>query len=293
MFPAITNLLIKKTILALKKQTSDSSDQFNISIEEIINEDILLEEISPNDLRPEDIRPEDIPVVISNSFDLIKKLEIKIEQAEEAAENAKGRATSAWSENAGLFNRKNAVEALQDSGRDTASALVDGIEAQRLSFELHGQLAEITKYLFALGVGSIALNRSIVRELELKLTGASKEKLSELAKLEIISVIRQLKAQEDMMSKQEKMNNILKEHNDEINKLVKKDDDLFTKLDKIVETQNVITEELNGLFKYVDNQNAVLNDLKSVISKKLTFAYIIGGVGIFMGIIAVLMTLLS
>ena len=278
-------------------------------------------QVEPLSVNLEDIGPEDIPNVIGKSFDLIKALESQIKQASSSAESAKDKASSAWDEDAGFFNRKNAIEALQSSGRDTTTALVDGIEAQKLSFQLHGQLAEVTKYLFALGVGSIALNRSVVRELEAKLSGASQEELSTLARTEVISVIRQLKAQEDIMSKQEKMNRILKEHDNEMTGLIESREKFDEKLDKQIKTIKLLNSEskeqvkiikrfeeelkiqseicdfqskqLNGLLMHFEDQKQSYNTLKGVLSKKIIIAYVISSIGTLIGITGILLYLLT
>ena len=52
----------------------------------------------------------------------------------------------------------------------------------------------------------------MVRELELRLSGASKEQLSDLARQEVASVVRQLKEQEDLFQKQEQMKKGIKRH---------------------------------------------------------------------------------
>ena len=181
--------------------------------------DSIVDSAEVLDLNIDNIRPDDIPVFISESFDLLNDLDNRIKQASTSAENAQNIASSAYSKDTGIWNRKDAIEALQVSGQDTASALGDIVDAQKLLFELHGKTAKVIKCLFALGVRSIALNRSVVRELEARLSGASKEKLSDLAKAEIFSVIRQLKAQEDIMLKQDSMNGVLKEHDDKIHLL--------------------------------------------------------------------------
>ena len=79
-----------------------------------------------------------------------------------------------------------------------AQAIVMGAKAQKVAFEFQTKLAEITKFLFNLGISNIVYNRMVVRELELRLSGASKEKISELARKELTTVVKQLKDQEDM-----------------------------------------------------------------------------------------------
>lgn len=61
-----------------------------------------------------------------------------------------------------------------------------------------------------------------MRELELKLKGASEEELDELARREIISVVKQLKAQEDIMKKQSDLSDKVRIHESRINELTDK-----------------------------------------------------------------------
>ena len=158
------------------------------------------------------VQEKDVPTIISQQFDLIKKLDSKVRNAVEKAERAKSSAEYAGSMSTGLFQKKKAIDALQDSNEDMAYAVEALSDAQQIQFEFQTKLAEITKYLFMLGVTNIAMNRSVVRELELKLKGASRSKLSELAKSEVLGVVKQLKAQEDIMIKQEKLEETVKAH---------------------------------------------------------------------------------
>ncbi|WP_132470456.1 hypothetical protein [Novosphingobium sp. ST904] len=101
-----------------------------------------------------------------------------------------------------------------------------GTHAQKISFDFQARLAEVTKYLFKLGVGNIAATRIVVRELEMRLHGASDEELSDLARQEVLSVIRQLKEQEDLLWKQKKMNEVLREHDMKIDRMLGCVDDM-------------------------------------------------------------------
>lgn len=140
--------------------------------------------------------------IISTQFDKLRELEDNVQNAFNLAVQAKEKAENA-KVSAGLFKKKAAIEALQEAADGSASALITMAEAQKLSFEYQTQLAKITKYLFGLGVCNIAMNRCVVKELELRLKGAAEEDISELAKQELKNVILQLKSQEDMMKKQE------------------------------------------------------------------------------------------
>ena len=142
----------------------------------------------------------DFPELISQ-LGYLKSLEKKTNAAQIAAENAKISAQESKNLPAGWFKKQDAIEALQKSGVEIAKAVDLQSEAQKLSFQFQQKLAEVSKYLFGLGVSNIANNRFVVRELELRLKNASEEELSELAKQELLTVIRQLKAQEDVVKK--------------------------------------------------------------------------------------------
>ena len=76
----------------------------------------------------------------------------------------------------------------------------NGAKHRRYHSNIRRNWSEITEiYLFGLGVSNLAMNRSVVRGVEMRLKGASEEELDELARQEILGVVRQLKAQEDIM----------------------------------------------------------------------------------------------
>ena len=153
-----------------------------------------------------------VPSIIQEQFNGLKVLKQNVSEAAKKAEEAKGSAKLAKEKSAGLFHKKDAIESLQEATVDLADAQISAAQAQEVSFEYQQKIAEITKYLFALGVSNIAMNRSVVRELELKLKGASEEELDEFARQEIIAVVKQLKAQEDIMKKQSDLAEKVKAH---------------------------------------------------------------------------------
>ena len=142
-----------------------------------------------------------VPDFIHDRFEKVEELKKNVDKASKKAKLAKESAEVAMEHSAGLFQKKGAIEALQTVTHDLAEAQISAAQAQELSFEYHQKVAELTTFLFKLGVSSIAANRSVVRTLELKLMGASQEKLDEYARQEIAEVVRQLKEQEDLMRK--------------------------------------------------------------------------------------------
>jgi hypothetical protein len=170
-----------------------------------------------------------LPELIQGQISKLKELDTNVQKALKAATHA-GECAKLASEKSAEWtffgdNKKDAIEGLQKAGMAVSEALQASAEAQTLSFELQTRFANVTKHLFALGVSNIAANRAVVRELELRLAGASEEELSELARHEITSVILQLKEQEDLLRKQEQMQEGLKSHDFKIRHLLGRADD--------------------------------------------------------------------
>ena len=163
-----------------------------------------------------------LPSVISQQFSKISTLEAKVKKAKESASTVKRKADNASNYSA-FWRKKAAIEALQDATVEIAKSEGDIIDAMNVSFEYQQQLGQITQYLFMLGVSNIAATRTVIQQLRLELQKAPKQKMSDLARNEIMAVIRQLEAQEDMAAKQEKQAETLKKHKSLIAEGVEKD----------------------------------------------------------------------
>lgn len=174
-------------------------------------------------LLPMDVSIEQLPEVINIAFSQIKKFD---ENIKSSSESAKFLANSAKQKKAGwsLFggDKKEAIEALQLAVKCQSDVLDDSIEAIKNLFENQEKFAKCISYLYGLGVTSIAANRTVLRELELKLRDASEKELSELARQEIEVVILQLRAQENIQNKIDRNERILREHRNELNMLNEK-----------------------------------------------------------------------
>lgn len=182
-----------------------------------------------------DISNRNLPRLIEEQINKLKELDKSINEAMMAAEKATESARSADAMSAGWGKKKAAIEELQSSVVDLADAIQAGVGAQQLSFEYHTKITEITKYLFSLGVSNIATNRFVVRELEMRLKGASQEELSLLARQELMMVVKQLKDQEDILKKQDDFSKAVKALNEENKKLdeeIRAQAELFNQYEK-------------------------------------------------------------
>lgn len=164
-----------------------------------------------------------LPQVIAQQIVSLQELETEVTRAMQGAQSAQRSADSAYKQSTGFGHKKAAIESLQTATTDLAQAQITLAEAQKVSFEYQEKLSQVTKYLFGLGVTSLANNRTVVRQLELQLKGESKHKLGELAQQEICSVLKQLKAQEDIMQKQEQLTQKAKELTADIKATQQKD----------------------------------------------------------------------
>lgn len=203
-------------------------------------------------LTQQEISIEQLPTIIGNTFKNIDEVDRKISNAVSKANKAKDLADIASQKKTGWSffgsDKKEAIEALQTAAISQANALSDSVDANKELFENQKKLSDALRYLFGLGVANIAANRTVVRELELKLQNASKEELSELARQEITNVILQLRAQEDMQYKLENHEELLRNHKGEI--------------DKILDEINTFEERCKQILDYTETLQ------KDVITKK-------------------------
>ena len=165
-------------------------------------------------LNVEAVTEDRLPAIIKTEVEGLSEYRKKKEEAREKAEVAKSLADKMQGVKA--FKTKAAVEELQEAAKAFGEAQVLTAEAQEKSFEYQEKLASASKYLFALGVTNMSMNRSVVRELRATLEGADSSNLDDLAQQEIENVISQLLAQEDIMSKQEKMADTIDAIDDEV-----------------------------------------------------------------------------
>lgn len=158
-----------------------------------------------------------LPSIIAEQMDKLKEVEENINKAVNTALEAKQKAENA-KVSAGFFKKKQAIELLQDAAQGLAEAQISATDAQKILFEYQKELTKITKYLFGLGISNISTNRIIVKELQQKLQGASDEEISEMAKQELISIVTQLKAQEDVYNRLDNLSENCKDHEKRIKK---------------------------------------------------------------------------
>lgn len=168
------------------------------------------------------IRVSDFPHILTQQVSLIIENSEKIVEAGDKAKKAKAAAEKAKNEKVKWYNKTASIEALQEALEPIIDALDGQTDiADSLSKSIRA-ISDATSFLFVLGVSNMAANRMVIRELELKLSDASKEQLSALAQLELQNVLYQLKAQEDTFLRIEKLEEKTKSWTKKTDKLLKR-----------------------------------------------------------------------
>ena len=230
-----------------------------------------------NNLLQQNISIEQLPTIIGDTYKNITEVDRKISNAVSKADEAKTLADIASKKEAGWSffggDKKEAIEALQSAAISQANALSDSVDANKQLFENQKKMSDALRYLFGLGVANMAANRTVVRELELKLQNASKEELSELARQEITNVILQLRAQEDMQYKLEKHNRILREHKGEIDKILGEINSFEERCKVILERTETLQDDVNKKEKELadrfDDEKRHIHDEVNLLTKNL------------------------
>ena len=211
-----------------------------------------------------------LPEIITTQIDTISVLEKKIKACDDSANNAMNYVSEKMHryEDKGKWifkhrsgNSKDVIADTQTAIDNLAKAQHVTVDALRQSFEFQRKLAEVSKYLFELGCANITVNRITVKAIEAKLKGASKKDISELARQEMLAVVKQLKEQEDILKKQEDLNAKVKSNFERLNEK-----------DRIDAQQSQRLEELSALLGNKDSidkrQEEAISGLKSELKEK-------------------------
>lgn len=142
--------------------------------------------------------------VITGHFQYLHKLDHKVRESVQRAEEARERAIVANHVVVGPFyNKERAIECLQEAVKDLAKAQQSAAEAQKLSFEYQQRLAEAVHQCFMMSVQDIAITRATINKLEELLKCEEKEGASDLLQTEVKKLISQLVAREDLLNRLE------------------------------------------------------------------------------------------
>lgn len=231
------------------------------------NGTIVLEPKESLAINSSDVNEQDLPMLIETQIGKLNELQKSVKKAIKAAEMASDSAENARYKSAGFGKKKVAIEELQTAGVDLAKAVQSSAEAQKISFEFQSKLTEISKYLLALGVSNIASNRFVVRELEMRLSGASEEEITELARQELMTVVKQLKEQQDLHRKLENLAKSVKAHENSLRVSDQASEAVRTALDEQTDLNNQQKKQFHELSHTTNLLNDQLQSQKEQIEQ--------------------------
>lgn len=221
--------------------------------------------------------PANIAPTVLSKIETISQSAENVEKALEAARKAKDSADAASKKSAGWSltgkDKKEAIEALQNSGIELAVGIQNIADAQKVMFDNLINITDATKYLFGLGVANIATTRVVIDTITSGLKDASKQKISQRAKESLLGVVQQLKAQEDLFNKIEKLSNKCKLLEKEIQTLKGTENDQSDELSLTGLTRKML-EDHNALLKQINTQTdsvktEVLHEMKLYYNIKI------------------------
>lgn len=150
-----------------------------------------------------------IPALVEEQYGKLVKLDKQVGKAIKKAKNAEEAAEKAGNCKKDIFHRKDALQTISGAVEALSEANMDNAQGLSEAFKFMQSLAEINQGLFGLAAMSTAANNTVLQQLELKLKGASKEKLSALARSELNRTITILKNQGNVLAEQDKQKNRL------------------------------------------------------------------------------------
>ena len=162
---------------------------------------------------------ENLPVILENRFDELSILKQEIDDATNNAKLTQASAQKAKDEKPGWFNKQRLISNAQENIASIAENQVQNAEINNKIIKYQQKQAETMRFLLGLGVSNLANTRVVIKFLKEKLSETGDKKLDEIEEKEILDVIKQLKAQEDIFEKQERTREKIKKHDAEIAKI--------------------------------------------------------------------------
>lgn len=214
-----------------------------------------------------------LPKVISSRAKLLKELQNKVKEANKAADEASRKAEEMGGYKEKSFlgikfrtgNTKDIVNNNLDVTKENSRALKLNADASALTNQFQQELTKACEFLFYLGCYNIAANESMITSLNKQLKGnVDGVVLSDEVKEQFRNVVKRLKSQQDVLYRQQKLENL------QLNlvKELEKKELSYNKLDKQIsdikkaqESKDLLDEKQSGLIKSLQDQLKLTSDI--------------------------------
>ncbi len=202
-----------------------------------------------SDLKVAKIVEADVPLILHEKFQELNSIKQEIALIRRNAEETQNSAQKAKQEKAGLFNKQRVITNVQDVVASLADNQVETAEINNRILIYQQKQTETMKFLLGLGVSNLANNRAVIKFLKQKLDDGVGKDFSEIEEEEILSIIKQLKAQEDILERQNQISDKVKKHDREIVKQQDKDIEHDERIGN-VRKELVIIKKRNAVLSY-------------------------------------------
>jgi len=220
----------------------------------------------------------DVPALIHEQFSILSEYISNLEIARKKADEVNKKAIESQEKGVHLFKMKNSIEDLQANQVALSESNRINMDLQEKSLLFQKKLTEIMQYLLGLGVANITMNRCVVKELMMRLDKASEEEIDDMTRKEILNVVKQLKAQEDIYNKTMEITQRVKEHN---NKILDLENEAITHNERIIQQQEE-NAELKKVLESYENKQQKQNKLLITFGVIATISLIIGIISIIL-----------
>ena len=166
-----------------------------------------------------------------------------------------------------IGRNKAKVEETQNVLIDIIDAIDNNANATKALFNNQIKLAEFSKKLYGIGIMGITSNRMVVRQIKLRLENASKEELSELARLELESTVRELEKQQKLEEKIDDNQKAVNEKLDIVNNTIinnkkQHDTEIIEINESVSQLGKHVAEKLNAIKLISDSHDTRLGTLE-------------------------------
>lgn len=223
----------------------------------------------------------DVPALIHEQFSILSEYMSNLEIARKKADEVNKKAIESQEKGVHIFKMKNSIEDLQANQVALSESNRINMDLQEKSLLFQKKLTEIMQYLLGLGVANITMNRCVVKELMMRLDKASEEEIDDMTRKEILNVVKQLKAQEDIYNKTMEITQRVKEHN---NKIIDLENEAIMNNERIIQQQEDNTE-LKKILESYENKQQKQNKLLIIFGVIAAISLIIGIISIILLIV--------
>lgn len=234
--------------------------------------------------------PEQLPETIREQVKTMELLDIRIQEARKKVSEAQQKAKEAHHK-ISVFQKKQSIEELQVAVLAQSEAIAAEDDAMRISFRNQEMMAKVAHGLLAMGLMNLVSNRTVFQRIKDELQKASEEEINEHAREELIKIVGQLKAQEDIYNRLDRQAGIIEDMKSKMLQIEATHQELVGAMEKLVrvietptvesqpvqaEPDNMIAMNEKPQVKSISNHFALAAILLSLVTMVLSVLHVLG-----------------